>query len=510
MNYTSFSPLTAVHLIKGVPLDNKYTDTIRFSDKTAQLAFFMSYDHKTIDNLKPCHFDKTPNTLSLPVNPDEMCQYNYLIFKNENFSDRFYYAFITGVTGMNVNASIITFEIDVMQTWYFDYTLKESFVYREHVEDDGIGKNLVPENLETGEYICNSQEEFDFSSMYFGMLTSLTSQMQTASGTTINNVYSGLHFIGGMPVNDYASINGILKQYIDAGKEDSVIVLYQYPQFCGDATVTEPARDTRTLSANTNYLDGYTPKNNKLFTYPYQFIQASNNEGKTATYYYEQFTAPELITFDIVGVAQPTPCIFIYPKSYRKIGNDYDSGMTISNFPQCAWTGDAFKAWLAQNKGAITMSAITSVAAIAGGVGSENVGSVVGGISGLSETMFKMSDRHNAPPTLHGQVNTESLNAGMKRIKMIFYKMSIKAQFAKIIDEQFTRRGYTVNEVKVPNIYSRKAFNYIELRDAKLVGNIPFSDIAKIKDIYEKGITFWANGDVGNYSQDNSILTGGA
>ena len=46
--------------------------------------------------------------------------------------------------------SIITVQLDVMQTWYFDYTMRKCFVVREHTNDDTIGNNLIEENLATG------------------------------------------------------------------------------------------------------------------------------------------------------------------------------------------------------------------------------------------------------------------------------------------------------------------------------------------------------------------------
>ena len=45
---------------------------------------------------------------------------------------------------------------DVFHTWQCDITYNQCFVEREHVNDDTVGLHTVPENVETGEYICNS------------------------------------------------------------------------------------------------------------------------------------------------------------------------------------------------------------------------------------------------------------------------------------------------------------------------------------------------------------------
>ena len=44
---------------------------------------------------------------------------------------------------------------DTFMTWQNDIVYKPSFIEREHVSDDTIGKHTIPENVETGEFICN-------------------------------------------------------------------------------------------------------------------------------------------------------------------------------------------------------------------------------------------------------------------------------------------------------------------------------------------------------------------
>lgn len=40
-----------------------------------------------------------------------------------------------------------------MQTWFFDVTLEQCFVEREHVMNDTIGANLQPEPVDLGDYV---------------------------------------------------------------------------------------------------------------------------------------------------------------------------------------------------------------------------------------------------------------------------------------------------------------------------------------------------------------------
>ena len=80
------------------------------------------------------------------------------MYQNENYSDKWFYAFIVNMEYRADNLTYITIGTDVWQTWQFDITLKESFVEREHVAkvDDTTYKNLEPEGLEIGEPIINT------------------------------------------------------------------------------------------------------------------------------------------------------------------------------------------------------------------------------------------------------------------------------------------------------------------------------------------------------------------
>lgn len=57
--------------------------------------------------------------------------------------------------------------------------------------------------------------------------------------------------------------------------------------------------------------------------------------------------------------------------------------------------------------------------------------------------------------------------------KNIFTSYTIKAQFAKRIDDFFSMFGYLTNELKLPNIDNRPNWNFIKTTDINITGNIP-------------------------------------
>ena len=57
----------------------------------------------------------------------------------------------------------------------------------------------------------------------------------------------------------------------------------------------------------------------------------------------------------------------------------------------------------------------------------------------------------------YGDIVTASNNNNFK-----FYRMSVRQEYAKIIDNYFSMYGYSINEVKIPNITGRTNWNYVK------------------------------------------------
>lgn len=85
--------------------------------------------------------------------------------------------------------------------------------------------------------------------------------------------------------------------------------------------------------------------------------------------------------------------------------------------------------------------------------------------------------------------------------------MSIKAEYAKIIDDYFSAFGYRVNSLKVPNITGRANWNYVKTVGCNVIGDVPQTDIEEIKSMFDRGVTIWHNAATFlDYSQNNNIV----
>lgn len=145
-------PNTTVYLLKSVPLNKDYTDTLWFDNATQQATFFSGLTKKVFNNQTYQRVNR--NRIRLQIKADDMYDYNYMMFRNTSYENKWFYAFIDTPVYINDNTTEIDYEIDVMQTWLFEAELGESYIVREHSETDIAGEHLLPEPLTLDKFRC--------------------------------------------------------------------------------------------------------------------------------------------------------------------------------------------------------------------------------------------------------------------------------------------------------------------------------------------------------------------
>ena len=128
--------------------------------------------------------------LELPIKYALRC--NYIIYRNTAFNNKYFYAFVTGVSYVNNETSDLTWQLDIMQTFLFDYSLKECFIERQHVSDDRLGANLVPEGLDIGELVWGAHDQIPATYGKIYVAATFDKQLNNYPGGMFNNVYTGL------------------------------------------------------------------------------------------------------------------------------------------------------------------------------------------------------------------------------------------------------------------------------------------------------------------------------
>ena len=515
-------PNTVVRILKDCPLDTTYDHTIYFQSSNAQVLYFQGLTKYTLAQQSYQRVKR--GYMRVAIKAEDLYDCNYLMFQNSSFGSKWFYAFIKSVEYVNNVTSEIEFEIDVMQTWFFDYTLGKCFVEREHSNTDIIGENLVPENLETGEYVS---DDFDATNVLGAksivVATTFDESYTNISGAYYCGLFSGLYYHV-FPNTAEGAIE--CAEFIDGAgsKSDGIVSVFLMPTaMVGDILDSAKAYDVA-KSKNLTSIGSYTNvKNKKLFTYPYNFLYVTNLQGNHAVYPYEYFSSGQC-TFSVTGDMSCNPQVILVPMNYKGVPANYDEKMVLSGYPQLSFNTNTFKTWLAQSAGSLGINAVSTAlstgtsmasasialqyAVSASAAATASLSAAVAPIAGavaVGGILAQVAQHALMPRQAHGGGGAQTL-AAVGLLDFAFMHKHITPEFARIIDDYFSMYGYATHKVKQPNRNVRPYWTYTKTVGCVAVGSVPCDDMRKICSIYDKGITFWKSGaNVGNYSLDNSV-----
>lgn len=525
------NPETKLRLYSGVPWSDEYEHVRLYSSKAELLDHLESY-RKNIPGVDLSHLAPIRvGNYDIRVSFTEMkaLNLNYLAFQNAGISNEWVFCFIDSIEWLSEKTTRINFSLDVFQNNFYDTNIKPCFVEYHHIprREDGIGVNLVPVNLEAGETIVSQHKKLNLTPTDCCVfVTRGTVEQSWFDGRVENGVYCW-GSIGHYDVttdDGLEKINRLLKEYNDQGAQDAVIGLFMSPKLCiGALGGKEIKPKTTSMQISGNAFEGYKPKNKKLYSYPWLYCQADNNQGNTHIYRYEySYNQDKSIEFDSYGTIATLPQVLTAPKNYKTRENLkhglMQEALINSSFPMCSFSSDTYRAWLAQNKSSIALSQVqtavnstiglgTSIASLAGG-------SLQGGINGSSKTtsafwdalgmLANQTDRSRNAGVTHGKALSENVMTGIKECGVDFYEMSCKRQFAEMADSFFEQFGYPINKITMPNLRSRSRWNYVKTSHCGFTGNIDLDQLKKLRNIFDNGVTLWHTDDIGNYSLSNN------
>lgn len=93
---------------------------------------------------------------------------------------------------------------------------------------------------------------------------------------------------------------------------------------------------------------GLTVKNNKCYTYPYNYLYVTNNCGTNNIYKYEDFSSNNCQFENQLSLSIGCSGRLV-PKYYKNMEYNEDESIALGKYPTCAWSSDAFTNWLTQN-----------------------------------------------------------------------------------------------------------------------------------------------------------------
>ena len=587
----------------NVPLDNTYNHTVLFSSLSAQQTYFSSANVVKFTLNNQSYQRVAKGKMRIEEKADDLYDCNYLAFQNTNFGNKWFYAFITSVEYVNNITSEIEFEIDEWQTYQFDITVGQCFVEREHVTNDTIGANTIAEPIDCPEAEVISRRQVPFNSWKVvinftpsfvnlaanfiyewannssaELTTKIRGMSQGLERTILENIRDSLWWLrdtahaffpnnaGDWRENQYTGIVPYVSPTITQLNVSTVIAdiqrnidlmnatggtvnaVYQVP-----ADIDDDFRNTSIFEIEPEwfapidrffYIDNrtptyYIPKNNKLFTSPYTYMQVINKQGGEMKLAYEKIQDKH---FHFQGAWQNGDVsVVMYNTKYGTKGTDLDSTrfmcrLPIGNFPVCNYNVNGFFSKLAQSIGGLTRAILsqstyrptTTTTDVSGSettTAQHRQGRKV--LSSFKTT--KSNEQHATSTTdkpqlqnyvndlgnisnnfigliqhINGSTSTSSVDIANDQMGYEIHTMEITAEYAEIIDNFFEHFGYAVKKNKVPNMNTRPHWNYVKTGDTYVTGNCPQDAIDTIIHTMENGITFWkVPSEVGNYSLNN-------
>lgn len=154
---------------KGVPFSNDFKHVRLYQNHSDAYNNLSSYP--TVHAMTEVSFveNQGKTYISVDKDIDSLRQVNYIMFQNLEFSQKWFYAFVTKLVRKNFETTHVYFEIDVFQTWYYDITFKQSFVVREHCPlwlqpgnpvvntiDEGLNYGLEYDDVYVKHFVPNS------------------------------------------------------------------------------------------------------------------------------------------------------------------------------------------------------------------------------------------------------------------------------------------------------------------------------------------------------------------
>lgn len=567
MALSNYSPSGVVYLGQ-VPWNNSYKHVRLYGDRTSQNS----------DILSMCGIQSSGysyiarnRTLKVSIPADRLYHVNYCAYRNPSIGSRWIYCFVTDVEYVNDNTTELTLETDVFQTFLYgvDWTLPACMVDREHTDDDDAMFTDEPAFDLVYTITDVTYQKFDVGYVVV-MTCSTPEQNQNIIEDFLNpsgyyakplsmHMYKGVPYgcsaycfkmqsAGGGYVTDQLEmfLNGI--QW--AGSIDSIVAIFTVPSFFNlpnDAPITAVTEQfqggigatVKTFNAPDWVSgNGYTPRNRKLYRYPYTYLNLTDMNGSSSELRYELCDESTPIVRISATVNPACQCI-AYVKNYMGMDGNLSAGIMTEMGALGSWSVDSYQTWIGQSGTSTQLAAIgggtalaglmggdmisdaaanlseraalrdmglTAMGGIAGRAAASNIAGIaaLGAIGAAGTVVQQHASHYKQPVTNRGNLNANTMfqcafqGVYAQRIQCV-------PEIMRQIDDFFDMFGYAVNKVKVPNMTGRDGFNYVKTVNAApkslraTAGDVvtdggrgtPAAELSVIESCLNAGITFW-------------------
>lgn len=527
--------------------------TIDFSSAAARDSYFTS--NNQVANICFTAFNgnatyiREHDVITVGISADSLdsAGVNYCRFINPQAGNFFRYAFIDEIEYVAPETSRLHIRVDAFVSNIGNINLGQCFVEREHVSDDTRGLHTLPETIASENMVCNSVlydlcpdlagfTKAGFNANYYAAIF-MTEPTFTVPGNydsyiggnancsyiiapeSIDDLGALIDFLTDNNLsNAIVGIIPLIRGFVTATEVDLPAEVASEVGFSKVYTITDNSNSKYgvTLYSSFGALDGYTPHNKKLYTYPYNYIKVMSASGAETTLEYEKL--PSINDNFIVSYsASLSPTLSIAPEYYNGVTKPVDKIVSYSQFSPIAYTVDTYSQWYAQNKNVVDLTLYTKAGAIArsgfGALSAQNTQQALGAAGNVLDStlnamqwLASVMDMQRRPDEIKGTLTGNALiyqsRAGVKVLDMC-----VKGEYAELIDRYFDCYGYNVSITKTPQINSRPHYNFCKTAGSNVYGAMPEDHKEQIDRLFNDGITVWhisTGGSYGTYDNNNA------
>lgn len=392
-------PIGSIIFYQQIPLDKSYEHSVKYASQAAFDGMLARYTNSPVSAQSYSRLTKGSVRVEKSLSYLQNC--NYMRISDSGFlGGKVYYAFVDSVEYVNNETVDVFFTIDVLMTYWKDFTVPANFVVREHcaLVDDVVGKNLVPESFELGEYLINDFKDKSYATgTKYNVICYVPNLTYDSDGSLDDSKYvvyqggdvltvniptadlfkAGEHCGFGdypcclaLPASSGNELAVKAINMLNAASCTIICAVQIYGDMYTDNWVNTIGIHTVTIDEGTSFkrYDGteYSAiKNKKLLNAPFRKLVVSNNGSQNAEYNWEMFSTRngDVAHAEFVNhnMFLPNPIGIVFPRNYRGKLNDFENSVTLEDFPQLNYSTDSYASWWAQNKANYGLSLATGV-----------------------------------------------------------------------------------------------------------------------------------------------------
>lgn len=512
-----------IKLIKSFPYDNSYEYIKTFSDKGARNAYFNSLSSIVIEDE---NYVRDNESFNVEYDYDHLVEegVNYVIFNN---GMRDVYAFIIKKDYIADNLTSVTFQVDVIQTYMFNYSLKKSFVERKKCTLNEILD--YDEGIEIGEHIIESDViVFEKGYTFFAMFSGFRENHILEKDGTISNIISypminvsrpitkieGIDYpLSFMPLDDEFHFENFKNYLLDAPNLVGIVRVPNCSYTTVQVTVPVIKKEngklinsdlgtviaTHITSIKSNGAVAISKSDITDF-YPYTYYILTDGECEPF------IMKPQYLngTVDIVGkyAISHQPIERYYPEYYKGSNNGKVYNITNGSTMMLPTGSNGGIETLTANMSSIEqskksmysnvlMSAIqTGVGVATGGtlgavVGANAITSTIGNINSIKENIARNKDLELTPSSISSYGTPSTRNSfGTNNVRVVKY--TIEQKYKDRLKNYTERYGNKYNDYAIIDHKSYKG--YVKINGVNIDSGIDNMFLSQIIQIYEGGV----------------------